>query len=60
MMDTDLGHEKLINDLEYLVHEAHNFQFHDFKNSKYDLPKVALVDELHNLISNVKNGEYDN
>ena len=55
----DTGHEQLITDLKELLAEAENFEFHDFKNEKYALPKVTLVLQLTRLITKVKEGKYD-
>lgn len=57
---TDTGHDNLITDLEELLEEAKNFEFHDFKNMKYAIPKVELHAKLLALASRVKDGRYDN
>jgi hypothetical protein len=54
------GHWKLIMDIEYLLREAQEFQFDDFKNTKYPFPKKALHDKLAKMIENVVDGTYDN
>lgn len=54
------GHQNLIEDLEILLVEARNFEFHDFKNEKYATPKVELAGRLETLRANVINGKYDN
>lgn len=56
----DTGHEALQLDIAVLLNDVKQFQFHDFKNTKYAAPKMALVSRLNELISNVKNGKYDN
>lgn len=56
----DNGHEALLNDLESLTLEARDYAFHDFKNTKYAVPKVALHNKLLVLAERVKNGNYDN
>jgi len=50
-------------ELEDLIREIRDDEFHDFKNSKYALPKMALVRKLkehglHNKASDVKRGHY--
>ena len=54
------GHQNLIEDLEILLVEARNFEFHDFKYEKYATPKVELAGRLETLRANVINGKYDN
>lgn len=54
------GHEKLVKDLRALLTDAENAEFHDFKNSRYAAPKVALAQRLLTLRQNVIGGEYDN
>lgn len=56
----DKGHEELLTALANLYHAAELFQFNDFKNTQYPVPKVALVKELQNLIERVKKGDFDN
>jgi len=58
--DTNEGHNKLMTDLADIVKEAHEYQYHDFKNKKYSTPKVALRNRLLQLADNVVNGKYDN
>lgn len=57
---TDQGHESLITDLEVLLDEAEDYEFHDFKNRNYAAPKVTLAEKLHQLRENIINGKYDN
>lgn len=56
----DKGHENLMRDLKGLLQDAHEFQFHDFKNDKHAMPKTELWTRLYALCKNVKNGRYDN
>lgn len=70
----DLGHQKLIADIELLIElietlqsEAGSKEFHDFFNQNYAMPKIALMAqliEIKNVISmimeNVREGKYDN
>lgn len=56
----DKGHLKLTEDLNNLLCEAKQFEFHDFKNEKYAMPKKTLVDKLETIITNTKQGDYDN
>lgn len=57
---SDPSHNELIEDLRDLLEEAETFQFHDFKNSKYDMPKSELMNRLQTLLTKTKQGEYDN
>ena len=57
---TDKGHERLIEDLKELLKEAENYEFHDFKNTKYATPKVTLHVKLLTIDKKVQNGNYDN
>lgn len=43
-----------------LQQDARNYQFHDYKNTKYPMPKVALIATLERIISRAKNGYYNN
>lgn len=56
----DTGHDNLMTDLVLTLNDALKFQFHDFKNTKYATPKVALIARLEQLIGFVKVGKYDN
>lgn len=56
----DSGHTNLVNDIEHLLIEVKNKEFHDFENDKHALPKMVLVSELEKLIARAKNGWYDN
>jgi len=56
----DSGHKQLIFDLQSLMHEALDYEFHDFKNKKYDAPKIELYRKLTTLANRVKEGHYDN
>lgn len=56
----DQGHKRLIDDLTFLLEEAKDFQFHDFKNETYAAPKSVLIDKLRVLIGYVMGGKYDN
>lgn len=56
----DKGHIDLIRDLEIVQNEAKNFEFHDFKNQKYAMPKASLIHLLEAIVENVKDGKYDN
>lgn len=57
---TDHGHKQLIDDLEHVLTDAKNCEFHDFLNEKYAMPKMALIQELEQISRNAKNGDYDN
>lgn len=54
------GHLALLDDMGDLAKEVIDHEFHDFKNKKYALPKVALIEKLQKLIENAKEGKYDN
>lgn len=56
----DAGHDGLMQDLRTLVQEAEQYSFHDYKNKKYPMPKVALVETLKKIADRVKDGYYDN
>ena len=54
------GHYSLLKDIWELWQEAVNHEFHDFKNDKYDTPKVMLHQKLHEIDKKMQEGEYDN
>jgi hypothetical protein len=56
----DMGHDNLLNDINKFFKDVTEYQYHDFKNSIYDAPKLALVKKLEWLINNTKDGKYDN
>lgn len=56
----DDGHLGLMKDVNDLHRDARNYQFHDYKNTKYPMPKVALIATLERIISRAKNGYYNN
>lgn len=60
MTDVMTGHQILIADLMELLAEARAFQFHDFKNTDYATPKVALDQRFRELSENTRDGRYDN
>ena len=60
LQSEDTGHNALLADLQDLLNQAEDFQFHDFENSDYALPKNALIVALQSLMQNVKSGKYDN
>ncbi len=57
---SDKGHSELLMDLRSLLSDATVHEFHDFKNSAYTLPKVALVDRLNALRLKAQSGGYNN
>ncbi len=57
---TDEGHNELIHDIEALLNDAKNFEFHDQLNERFATPKRTLVEILETIIAKVKNGKYDN
>ena len=60
MSKNDIGHLKLLDDITSLLKDASDYQYHDFKNSLYAAPKLALVQKLDWLLKNTKEGKYDN
>lgn len=59
MEKEEKGHTALIDDLTNLLAEAKEYQFHDFRNTKYAAPKMELAAQLLTLRENVINGKYD-
>lgn len=60
MNERNQGHEDLLQDLETLLEQAKAYQFHDFRNEDYAMPKVELVKKLDAIASQTKSGKYDN
>lgn len=60
MTKENQGHDNLITDLEDLLEEAKNYEFHDFQNGKFAAPKMALREKLLGLAEQVVKGRYDN
>jgi len=56
----DLGHEKLLHDIEALLEDAKMGLFHDFHKNGLAMPKMSLLQRLEKLIDNTKEGRYDN
>lgn len=56
----DQGQLELEKDMVSLVSDVWFYEFHDFKNSAYSLPKVALIERLQAIILKTKEGKYDN
>lgn len=56
----DKGHTHLIEDLETILTEAKAFEFHDFLNENYALPKNQLRAYLQRMMEKVEHGDYDN
>lgn len=59
-LEQSSGHQRLLDDIAYLATETAEYQFHDFKNTKYPAPKVALVNLLETLAKRTREGKYDN
>jgi hypothetical protein len=59
-MPEDIGHEMLIADLQAILANAQNFQYHDFKNTLYATPKAVLRARLLDIAQAVVDGKYDN
>lgn len=58
--DKNNGYNNLMQDLAELLEEAKNYEFDDFRNSKYAAPKIELRNKLITLSQNVVDGRYDN
>jgi hypothetical protein len=56
----DIGHERLVSDLRDLLALAEAYAFHDFLNTQFATPKMALDVRLRVMVNNVRNGHYDN
>lgn len=56
----DKGHIELLQDLLAITVMARNFEFHDFKNTKYAAPKATLHSLLMQVVKRVEDGGYDN
>jgi len=59
-MDRDDGQIALESDIMDLLSRISAFDYHDFKNTTFPAPKLALIQKLEWLIKNVKEGKYDN
>lgn len=57
--DNNFGHEELVKDLTELLNEALAYEFDDFRNDKYAMPKVELRKKFIQLADNVRDGKYD-
>lgn len=55
----DKGHLNLISDLEELLAEVENYEYHDFKTERAT-PKMDLVARMDALKDNCIEGRYDN
>lgn len=56
----DIGHAHLIHDIKCLLDMAERFEFHDFKNTQFGAPKMALRVFFLEGAEKAKNGYYDN
>lgn len=56
----DKGHVELINDIVDLWKDAMAFEFHDFKNKRYAVPKAALIAQFKAFTLKIADGGYDN
>ncbi len=56
----DEGHNNLVDDIAKLTHEIQLLEFHDYLNTTHATPKITLVQRLEYIISEVRNGRYDN
>ena len=59
-IDEEKGYNNLMQDLIELLRQAKDFEFDDFKNTKYIAPKVQLRNIFLKLAQNVIEGRYDN
>lgn len=55
----DQGNAELLGDIEDLLDDAKDKQFHD-RYSSLTFPKSALIDRLKTIIERVRTGKYDN
>jgi len=58
-MAESVGHLTLIHTLKSLLKEAEEFEFHDFKNTKYPFPKMELHARLSAIMAHVVEGSFD-
>ena len=58
--EEDKGHIELMADIAMLRHEASQYEFHDYMNTKYAAPKMSLVQRLDEMRLKAVNGNYDN
>ena len=59
MTNLEPGQKVLLDDMQNIMSEIERGEFGDFTNSTYSVPKMALVNKLHEVINNVINGKYD-
>jgi hypothetical protein len=43
-----------------VLEKAKRYQYHDFKNEKYEAPKMKLVEHLQKILTATKEDKYDN
>lgn len=56
----DQGQRALQLDVHILLQDVIDGNFHDFESEKYATPKMALISRLEQMITDCKNGKYDN
>lgn len=56
----DNGHVGLVYDMRLVFRLCMDYQFHDYKGTKFPSPKVALILLLEKIINRTKSGYYDN
>jgi len=56
----DKGHELLVEDIRAIYDDVMKYEFHDFKNDKYALPKMELINKLSAMRKSIFAGKYDN
>ena len=58
--EADPGHKCLLSNIIVLLKQTNEYQYHDFKNSHFATPKMALLAAFDVLRERVQTGEYDN
>lgn len=56
----DKGHSALVEDVKSFYQDVCSLQFHDLLNTDYAAPKMALMEKLEMIKSNLMEGKYDN
>ena len=59
-MSRDNGQIALEADVTNLLGRITSYDYHDYRNTTFPFPKLALIQKLEWLIKNVKEGKYDN
>ena len=59
-VEIDEGHVLLVQDITDLRNNVMTHEYHDFKNTKYSMPKLVLRARLLDMAQAVVDGKYDN